>query len=546
MRSVLRRNVTFTSVCTALSIAAFATLSPSTLSAQENVILQQKGGGLTISGKLVGSDSTSFVVESPDFGRITVDKARFICVGRDCPSGAEAAPLVASTGSATSQIGPDFGVYGSNTVGGQLMPAMVEGYATSLGGSSRLILGSEPEQSKIDILDPSNQKLARIDLKAKGSGTSFPALLDGSASIGMSSRPAKDKEAASLIEGGLGDVRDAGKEHVIALDGLIIIVSPDNPIKLLSIDQVAAIYSGEITDWSELGGKPGPITAYTRPPRSGTFDTFISLVMKPFGRKLASNVVELEANVEISDSVARDSSAIAYVPFAFERNARAVSIATACGITSQASVFDVKTEEYPLARRLFLYTTNRALPNHAKGLLDYSLSPAARQHVNEVGFIDLSPSRRPFAQQALRLAAALNVPAEDFSADLMREFVADFGNFDRLSFTFRFRSGSTELENLSLQKLSDFARELTSGSLSNQRIRLVGFADSIGGFENNRVLSAARAESVKSALLSAGAGRIDPARIEVRGYSELMPVACNTDASGREKNRRVEVWVDAG
>lgn len=538
-----------TVVLTQTPLAALIALSvlsmvPSPALANENVILQHKDGALTISGSLESSDAENYVIDSPQFGRITVDKERFICVGRDCPKDTT---FTASIGQqATAPVlGNDFGVHGSNTVGGQLMPALINGYVETVGGKARLLLGSDPEQSQIDLLDKASTKIARIDLKAKGSGTSFPSLLDGSASLGMSSRPAKDKEVASLINAGLGDIRASGQEHVIALDGIIMIVANDNPVKTLSIDQVSAIYAGEITDWSEVGGNPGPIVAYTRPTYSGTYDTFKSLVMKPSKRELAPTLKELEANVEISDSVAADSSAIGYVPFAFERNAQSLSIATSCGITTSASVFDVKTEEYPLARRLYLYTTNRPIPEHAEGLLDYALSKEASKHVNDVGFIDLSVSNRHFNQQTLRLATALNVPEQDFNAQLMRDFVVNFGNHERLSKTFRFKPGSANLENLSQQQLQQFVEEMSAGKLSNKSIRLVGFADSVGNFELNRDLSLKRGESVKAAILNASGGTLDPSRIEVHGYGELMPVGCNTDDEGRKKNRRVEVWVKA-
>src|SRR5690606_39821510 len=108
-----------------------------------------------------------------------------------------------------------------------------------------------------------------VSVAAHGSGTGFVGLQDGSADLAASSRPIKGGEAEALK--GLGDLRSLDGEQVIAIDGLAIIVHPRNPIASLTTAQLAAVFAGEIRDWSALGGTPGAISLYARDDKSGTY-----------------------------------------------------------------------------------------------------------------------------------------------------------------------------------------------------------------------------------------------------------------------------------
>ena len=137
-------------------------------------------------------------------------------------------------------------IQGSNTIGAKLGPALVSGLFESQGMSNvRIAKGAENEQSVL-----AEDKLGRtlqVNVAAHGSGTGFVALQDGSAELAASSRPIKDAEAATLQA--LGDMRGSAAEQVIAIDGLAIIVHPQNPVQALPTAQLAAVFAAEIKDW---------------------------------------------------------------------------------------------------------------------------------------------------------------------------------------------------------------------------------------------------------------------------------------------------------
>lgn len=460
------------------------------------------------------------------------------CAGPGCPDLTQTTVILDKNLSADKT----FGIYGSNTIGAELMPRLIEEYAFSNKITTNIAIGASPEESTIIGRNNQGSTDFSINLKAYGSGTSFPALMDGSADIGMASRPIKSKEAQKLQAAGINNMRNAGQEHVLALDGLVVIVAKSNPVSTLSMQQIAELFSGKITNWSEVGGEDQPVNIYARDNKSGTYDTFKSLVLKPNKLSLSNTAKRFESNEELSDSVAADAGAIGFTGFAYLRNAKALSLASSCGIVSEPTVFNVKTEEYPLARRLYLYTTGKPINQTATGLLNYALSEPAQTVISRVGFIDQSILGKSLDEQGQRATNA--ILQADANMDLIKDMLTLFRKAERLSTTFRFNTGSSTLDVKALQDIKRIGKLLSekNTALSNRDVYLVGFSDSVGGFGNNLNLAKKRAQQVADELNEVIPSTVKN-RLHVTGYGELSPVACNTNVAGQSKNRRVEIWV---
>ena len=502
----------------------------------EQVTLSMTGSDLVFSGELVGYDEDSYTIKLQQLGTLRLARNRFTCVQGACPGAAP--PKLAALNS-----GPDFGIHGSNTIGAQLMPALIEGYAEAIGANAIKRVGDQAEEVEFELLSGDGQKLAKVDLRSHGSGTSFPSLARGDAQIGMSSRPIKEQEETFMEMAGYLAMRAPGKEHVVALDGLLAIVSPQNPLASISIDDLAKVFAGEISDWSDLGLPPGPINVYARDDKSGTYDTFNSLVLKPAKRKISPEAKRFESNADLSDEVAADPQGIGFTGIAYQRNSKVLAISSSCGIEQSPSVFSVKTEEYPLSRRLYLYSTRSLTAPHGQRLLAFALSDEAQDIVVDVGFIDQSIDRLAFAAQGDRIARALDRDAGDFDLGLMRQATSELSKAERLSTTLRFNFGSAELDNKAQQDIARLAGQLDRAAYRQRQFLLVGFADSVGPPEKNRTLSLARARQVQAALQIAAGRQLPESKVLPLGYGELMPVACNDSSRGRAMNRRVEVWV---
>lgn len=502
----------------------------------EEVQLRMKGGGFEITGELKAFDGARYTITSDALGDLTIDASRFDCVSPSCPRG----PVRADDGSnlAPAEIRGVTRIAGSNTIGNALMPAMITEFVRRNGFKAVSIVGQNPLDLKMRILDSTDQEVASLDLARHGSSTSFRELEARTAEVGMSSRRVTAEEVAKLSAAGLGNMLSPANEHVLGLDGLVVIASPSNPIASLPQDKLAAIFAGTIRDWSELGRAPGKINVYAPDKDSGTFETFNLLVLKPAALALSPEAKRTENHKEQSDWVAGDDNGIGFVGIAYQGNAKALNIELACGMVAKPSVFSMKTEEYPLTRRLYLYTASRPKSPLARGILDFALSAEAQDVVRNVDFIDQKPEGVSISDQQARVAFTVTSDNPEFSLPVVRRFLEDTRNATRLSTTLRFELGSATLDTKAQADIRRLAQILRGEAYVGKRVMLLGFADAIGPGEANLRLSVARASSVQSALAVAGF-----VGATVAGYGEMSPVACNDTPESRNKNRRVEVWI---
>jgi len=227
----------------------------------------------------------------------------------------------------------------------------------------------------IDLTGKAPEIPARISVRPYGSGTGFESLSQGKVDIAMSSRPIKASEVLRLAE--YGDLTNPESEHVIALDGVAVIVHPDNPIETLTMDQLAAIFACEITDWKAVGGAPDPIRIYARDANSGTYDTFKSAVLKAKGKQLCPAAERYYSNHELSGNVRTNPQAIGFVGLAYIGAAKALSLAD-CGLAYRPTSYSVKTEEYPISRRLFMYIPKQSKTPFSSAFLTFIQSDRAK------------------------------------------------------------------------------------------------------------------------------------------------------------------------
>ncbi|MEO0992797.1 MAG: phosphate ABC transporter substrate-binding/OmpA family protein [Pseudomonadota bacterium] len=516
------------------AIAALTGITLATgAAAQDNLVTLKSFDGFTqLRGELVDFDGQRYTIQTR-LGVLQIDVFLVSCEGEACPT--------------STLFGAEFGIHGSSTVGAALMPSLIEGYAESMEASVEDELTGDDNQRVFRIIHSSGEEMANIDFQTRGSSSAFRSLTDGSASIGMASRSIKEEEVASLGAAGLRDPRETELELAIAKDGILVIVHPDNPVRSISLNELASIYSGQITNWADLGGNDREITVYAHDDASGTRDTFDNLVLAPISEELTPNAVVLSEAAELSDRVAGDISGIGYGGLAFERTARALPLRQECGLLSYPTSFAIKSDEYPLARRLFLYGSDEQESIHAQNLMNFASSDDAAPFIEDAGYISLLPEAQTLREQGQRITHAI-IAEDEFSLDLMREMLTEFRDAERLSLTFRFTPGSSQLTAQSQADAERFARDIVAGRYEGKEILLVGFTDSIGQFALNRALATRRAQGVlftmNEAVASvAGASGFAGANISVQGYGELTPVGCNTTFAGRVANRRVEVWV---
>ncbi|HEY0634290.1 MAG TPA: phosphate ABC transporter substrate-binding/OmpA family protein [Gammaproteobacteria bacterium] len=409
-------------------------------------------------------------------------------------------------------------IHGSNTIGAELMPVLAESWLKGKGFTnvSRQPLG----ENELQVVG-SNAKGEQlvIEIKAHGSSTAFADLGKGASDIGMASRPIKAAEVNALAK--LGKLNDVKSEYVLGLDGVAVIVNPANPLSKLDKGTLRKIFTGEVKDWSEVGGKAGAIHVLARDAKSGTFDTFNSLVLDD--KALAADAKRFESNEELSDKVATDPAAIGFTGLAYVKKNRVLAINDG-GIAIPPTPFSVATEDYALARRLFLYVPQMGETSGlAKEFADFAVSAKGQQMIDQVGFI----------------SQEIRAEATEFATDLPDEYKQLTQGAKRLSLNFRFSKGSAELDNKAKRDEERLVAYMKRDTNAKGKLLLFGFSDSNEAIPMVALaLSTDRADNVADRLIRHG---LKPLR--VRGFGAVAAVAANDSEAGRHKNRRVEVWV---
>ena len=249
-------------------------------------------------------------------------------------------------------------------------PATLSGSVSTNGSTSmEKVIGALSEQFMAD------NSGVTVTYDPTGSGAGIEAASNGSADIGLASRALKDEEKA----GGL-------TETVVALDGIAVIVNADSKVADLTVEQIGKIFTGEITDWSEVGGDAGTISCIGREAGSGTRDGFESITGTKDSCKLDQ---ELTSTGGVIEAVAGNPNAIGYASLSAVEGKNTVKAVTVGGVAcTEATVLD---GSYAIQRPFVLVTkTGENLSPAAQAFFDYATSSAASQLIKAAGAVPVA------------------------------------------------------------------------------------------------------------------------------------------------------------
>ena len=247
-------------------------------------------------------------------------------------------------------------IKGSDTLGAKLVPQVAEAFKAV-----------HPEVA--------------FEIAAEGSTTGIAAITDGTAQIGMSSRRAKPTELSAALAKGV-----SMKPIIVAYDGMAVIVNEANPVTQLTLRQVEQIFTGDVTDWSAVGGNAGKFSIYTRNTSSGTYSDWKELAMKK--RDYAGSSQKMAGNEQIAAEVAKNPNGIGYVGLAYT-SAPGVRVVAILGKGGQAvlpSNETVQAKAYPYARPTFFYTNGEPTGLTAQ-FVEFMLGAEGQALVQKVGFV---------------------------------------------------------------------------------------------------------------------------------------------------------------
>ena len=228
-----------------------------------------------------------------------------------------------------------------------------------------------------------------ISVTGGGSGTGIAAMINNTVDIANASRRMKNKEIANAEENGITPV-----EFVIASDGIAVIVNPKNPVDRLTLQQVSDIFSGNINNWTEVGGEDRPIVRLSREVNSGTHVYFLETVVRMGDNKddtlFSTSTLLLPSSEGITAEITQNRNAIGYDGLGYVTDA-VKTIALAPDDTRpyvSPTVETVMDSSYPVSRSLYMYTPGEPR-GEIKVYLDWIFGPDAQAIVKDLGFVPL-------------------------------------------------------------------------------------------------------------------------------------------------------------
>lgn len=479
----------------------FAALVFATGVAAQDVTLTARDGALSVEGTLQGFDGEFYRILSP-YGPLTLDAEGVLCDGPACPSLTAPKATIRILGAA----GP----------GSTLMPALFAAFAAERG----LTFTPATDQAPALLADPeTNEVLAEMSFAPAAPEAARAALTAGSADLVLAQAPSPDLDS-----------------RPIAMDALVPIVAPGNPVARIASTALARVLAGQVSNWSEVGGPDMPLVLHSLSPSS---DLGRALAER-LGQAVVGQVTH-DNLADLAQAVAQDPWAIAVTGLSATAGARVLDLTDSCGFPLHPTALAVKAEDYPLAVPVFLDRPPRRLPLMAREFLDFLASPPAQAVVARLGYIDRRVESAPLPAE--RLAGAIRVAGKDATVADFQALVLAMDGAERSSLTFRFNDGSATLDAQSLDNLATLAKLIEVGAFKGKVLILAGFSDGNGSAKANLRLSRDRAASVRSALEVAAPDVAEDLMPQVMAFGGLLPVACDSTPAGKRLNRRVELWM---
>lgn len=490
----------------------------------QDVELRSLDGSVELEGNLISYDGAFYRLDTV-YGPLTVSAEGVSCAGPGCP---DLATFVAEAR-----------VAGAATVAEGLLPELLEAFAESRG----MAMGIEDGLTYV-LRRADGSSAARFTVAPGSTDDGFQALLNGDADIALALREPSVAEIAASEAANPDDPPLDDRVRVLALDALVPVVSRENPVNALSLSDVARLFSGDMTNWQDLGGPDAPIALHMLAPGFGLSQAFAARVLLPSEAGLSADVTRHESAEALADAISRDAYAVGITARSGIGAALALPLIGECGFPLSATVDAVKAEDYPLTAPVYMYLAPRRLPLLVRQFLAFTETEEAERHVRDAGFVNQLLTRTPMALQGERLSNAIRAAGEDVDLAELQQVVEVLGSAERLSTTLRFNPGGADLDIQSRASVARLAAAIERGVFDGRQLIFAGFSDGDGPSTVNARLSLRRAGVVQDAVLAAGvavAGRVEMISV---GFGEAMPMACDDTDWGRAVNRRVEVWVD--
>ncbi|MEL6766345.1 MAG: hypothetical protein AAFP17_04135 [Pseudomonadota bacterium] len=488
-------------------IVAVSALLPLGASAQD-VVITLEDSNMELRGEILSFDGESLTLAST-IGTVSFPLSEITCEGVACPVIASDAP-------------GEYGVVLDPSLPTDMLMDLVTSFAASAGLSA-----SPVDADGIEVAT------------AGGDAETFRLFSTSGTAVGAAAE-------LSLVAGIGNAGGDATAARLIGRGALVILADESLELNAMSLEQLAAIFSGQVSDWRELRRRAGPVVAHLR---EGDVADFEAVVLAPRGLTLGSNVRIVSNDTDMDGLLDETPGAVAMTGLAANRATRVVGIAESCGLNHEATPFEVASGEYPLVQHLRAERASAGDGLHP--LFDHALTPEGQEIVTRYGYAGIAAEAaeadrsRDWLGNALKFAELASLTGGADQSEEVGELAERLSEATRLSPTFRYAFASQVPDAVAMASFASLAGALGSGRYDGYEVVFAGFTgDATAQAQAQAVTDAAAQRTLDRFRAEAPAVAARPGLSFVAaGFGTLAPRACAETAFGDYLNARVEVWV---
>ncbi len=410
----------------------------------DEVRLVTTNGLFDFRGELLSFNGAGYTLRS-SLGTLTFPADEVSCVGDACPD--------------VNEITSAFRVAGGALVQRLLVPELLDAY--SLGVDTDISRGTSASGNTLyELLSFEGESVVDVELVERDTATAFAEMAAGDANLVFSHRPATDAEAKAIAGGDRSALQRLGLERILALDAIAVTTGTQAGVDTLSVDQLVSILTGEVRNWSQLGGADLPISVFTRDEGANVREAIDALLLAPREAALSSDVIAVDSVEGLNAAVATFPNSIGFAGLSATGALKPLAINDNCNRPILPTEFSVKTGEYPLISPVYAYEASGDISVHARGMVDFAQTTAGQEILSLAGYVDFRPALAPDGGTATDAA-----------------FDDKLQPAHRLSSTFRLRPGAERLGPDDLLELDILADYVRSGRADGEELLFVGFGE---------------------------------------------------------------------
>lgn len=496
--------------------------------AEELVTINSLDGNVSLEGKLVDVTAQDFVIETAS-GTLTIQREFVRCEGAACPS--------------TDVVASDFAVSVPGSIGQNLLSAVVSEFASSKDYSVTPALANDGKVSSLLVGTNSGVQAANIRVTYKPTKDAIQDLIDGKTSIAMTRGRVRVEDLSALFGRKITSIDEVLNESAIGLDALAFTVNPSNRIDVASLDNLRQVLSGEKTKWSQLGGVDKPINLHILAQDSGLVELVTAQVMQ--GAPIGAIVTSHETSDELNAAVAADPNALGVGYRSQNADGKALALSSSCKVFFENDDFSLQTGEYPMVESWYQYSLKgAAMDEFANSIKDFVSTDVGQHAIASKGMVTQELRLVPMKDQGARMLSTALGSGQDRAANRVAlDYIDTASTAKRISTSLRFLTGASRLDVKAVGDIKRISEIVRSPDFEGYEFLIFGFSDSYGSFDANISLSRARAAAVRDVLIKENKGYLGNDQVQIFGVGPIAPVGCNDTATGRDLNRRVEIWV---